>query len=215
MPAKFIFWDWNGTLLDDTAAAVATLNDMLVRRGAATISEAFYRDNFGFPVRPFYARIGIASHDDAEWDEVAREYHDVYALQARNLNSEAIAALDAADRLGFGQCVLSALRQDLLELELSRYGIEGRFLRVCGADNLYGAGKIERARELAEFAGGAGRVAIVGDSLHDKEVADAIGARCVLCAQGSHSRWRLEKAGEWRIVDTLLEAVETIGGETW
>lgn len=215
MPAKFIFWDWNGTLLDDTAAAVATLNDMLSRRGAPTISEAFYRDNFGFPVRPLYERIGIGSRDDAEWDAVAQEYHDVYARQPRRLNVEALAALDAAHRLGIRQCVLSALRQDLLEAELSRYGIGERFLRVCGADNLYGAGKIERARELAEFAGGAGGVAIVGDSLHDKEVADAIGAKCVLCAQGSHSRWRLEKAGAWRTVDTLLEAVEKIGGETW
>lgn len=51
---KRIFWDWNGTLLDDTAAALATLNGMLAKRGAPPITMEFYRENFAFPVKPFY-----------------------------------------------------------------------------------------------------------------------------------------------------------------
>ena len=56
-----IIWDWNGTLLDDTEAALATLNIMIAERGGTPIGMPFYLDNFAFPVRPFYDRIGIAT----------------------------------------------------------------------------------------------------------------------------------------------------------
>jgi phosphoglycolate phosphatase-like HAD superfamily hydrolase len=46
---------------------------------------------------------------------------------------------------------------------------------------------------------------MIGDSLHDKEVADALGVRCVLCAQGSHAAWRLRAVAPTG--DTLLDAV--------
>ena len=48
-----IIWDWNGTLLDDTEAALATLNIMIAERGGTPIGMPFYLDNFAFPVRPF------------------------------------------------------------------------------------------------------------------------------------------------------------------
>ena len=36
--ATHIVWDWNGTLLDDTGAALGALNAMLARRGIAAVS---------------------------------------------------------------------------------------------------------------------------------------------------------------------------------
>ena len=56
---KYILWDWNGTLLDDTQAALDTLNAMLTRRGEKSIAMDFYRDHFAFPCRPFYEQIGM------------------------------------------------------------------------------------------------------------------------------------------------------------
>ena len=56
---KRLIWDWNGTLLDDVAAAVGALNRMLVKRGARPITIEHYRRRFGFPVRPFYAELGV------------------------------------------------------------------------------------------------------------------------------------------------------------
>ena len=34
----YVLWDWNGTLLDDTQAALDTLNIMLRRRGVKPIA---------------------------------------------------------------------------------------------------------------------------------------------------------------------------------
>ena len=55
-----------------------------------------------------------------------------------------------------------------------------------------------------------GAALLIGDSLHDAEVAAAIGADCVLLACGHQSRARLEATG-CRVFDTvtdLLHAAE-------
>ena len=207
---KYVLWDWNGTLLDDTQAALDTLNVMLERRGAKPVAMDDYRDHFAFPVRPYYERIGMPVAD-ADWDALAREYHDVYAVQPKRLNVEAIAALERVKASGARQSIISALRQDLLEAAAAAFGVAPYMDRIYGVDNLNGASKLERARELLTdltTAGGQDRTAIVliGDALHDKEVADALGIGCVLCAQGSHAAWRLRAVAPTG--ETLPEAVE-------
>ena len=212
-PKPYILWDWNGTLLDDTEAALATLNEMIAVRGGQPIGMEFYRDHFAFPVRPFYDKIGIVAHDEDEWNGIAREYHEVYGRQPKALNRGAFAALDMAKAAGCRQSILSALRQDLLDEQTREYGIDGYFERICGSNNLHGASKVVRAREfLAELrARDAGEAFVmIGDAVHDKEVADAIGIPCVLCAVGSHAGWRLREIAP--TADTLCGAVETALG---
>lgn len=207
---RCVIWDWNGTLLDDTAAALAAFNALLVKRALKPIDLAFYRDRFAFPVRPFYAICGI-DLDHEDWDALAREYHEAYAAFPKTLNAEAIAALTAVERAGVRQCVLSALRQDLLDDALSAFGVSRFFDRVYGVDNLDGASKLVRARELLAHLTADGTLSspsdavLIGDALHDREVADALGARIVLCAVGGHSAERLQAVAP--TADTLLGAV--------
>ena len=208
----YIIWDWNGTLLDDTEAALATLNIMIAERGGTPIGMPFYLDNFAFPVRPFYDRIGIIAHDEDEWNAIAREYHETYLRQPKALNRGAFAALDMAKAAGCRQSILSALRQDLLDAQTKEYGIDGYFERICGSDNLDGASKLNRARELlAELSVPHSpfpvpRFVLIGDAVHDKEVADAIGIPCVLCAVGSHAAWRLSAVAPTG--ETLVDALK-------
>lgn len=202
-----VVWDWNGTLLDDTQAALDTLNAMLARRGGRPVAMDFYRDHFAFPVKPFYEAIGVRLGDE-DWDALAREYHEIYAAQPKRLNREAIAALESVKAAGCRQSIVSALRQDLLRDITARLGVAPYMSRICGVDNLDGSSKLERAREMlvalsAERPGE--DFVMIGDSLHDKEVADALGVRCVLCAQGSHAAWRLRAVAATG--DTLLDSV--------
>lgn len=206
---KYILWDWNGTLLDDTQAALDTLNIMLARRGAKPIALEFFRDHFAFPCRPFYDAIGMHVEDD-EWDALAKEYHDIYAEQPKALNAETIAALERVKAAGAKQSIISALRQDLLGEVTERMGVAKYMECVYGVDNLDGASKLDRALELmghiAPEVGEQPDVVLIGDALHDKEVADALKVRCVLCGQGSHAAWRLRAVAPTG--DTLLEALE-------
>ena len=182
---------------------------MLAKRGVKPIAMDFFRDHFAFPCRPFYDMIGMHV-EDAEWDALAKEYHDIYAEQPKELNREAIAALERVKRAGAKQSIISALRQDLLDEVTARTGVAKYMECIYGVDNLDGASKLDRALELmnriAPPAGEQPNVVLIGDALHDKEVADALKVKCVLCGQGSHAFWRLAQVAPTG--RTLLEAVE-------
>ena len=209
-PKPYILWDWNGTLLDDTEAALATLNEMITVRGGQPIGMEFYRDHFAFPVRHFYDKIGIVAHNEDEWNGIAHEYHEVYGRQPKKLNPLAVTALEMAKEAGCRQSIVSALRQDLLEADMARNGVTKYFERICGSDNLDGASKLERARvllrTLSETVPSDTHFVLIGDALHDKEVADALGIDCILCAQGSHAAWRLRAVAPTG--DTLVDALK-------
>jgi len=201
-----ILWDWNGTLLDDTQAALDTLNAMLAKRGAGSIGMGYYRDHFGFPVRPFYEHIGMdLAHED--WDALAREYHEIYSRQPKQLNAGAREALELVKAKGARQSVVSALRQDLLDDDLARFGVGDFMAFAYGTDNLDGSSKLTRAKDLMARLGNPDPrgVVIIGDAFHDKEVADALGIGCILHSQGSHAGWRLRQRA--MVADSLPEAV--------
>ena len=55
-----IFWDWNGTLLNDAMVCVEAMNAMLLKRGRPAINIQFYQTIFDFPVvfgHEFSARV--------------------------------------------------------------------------------------------------------------------------------------------------------------
>ena len=204
---KRLIWDWNGTLLDDVPAAVNALNRMLVKRGASPISIDHYRSRFGFPVRPFYAELGVdLNHWD--WDEICEDFHSYIAEEPQSIREDAVAALQLAKGHGFSQCVLSALRQDLLECSLEKNGLMGFFDLVYGVDNLDGASKLQRGKELvAALGAGAANVIMIGDTLHDAEVAKTLGVDCVLVSCGHQKPERLAAANV-PVVPSLVEAVK-------
>ncbi len=204
-----LVWDWNGTLLDDTDAALGALNELLVRRGLPTITLDFYRQTFSFPVRPYYEFLGMDLARE-DWDALAKSYHDAYHARPAGLNAEAVAALDLAQAHGVRQVLLSALRQDYLDAAVDRFGLRGYFDFVVGSDNLDGGSKLSRALALKDLLaradkGVADELVFIGDALHDKEVADALGARCVLFSGGGHAAERLAAVAP--TAATLTEAV--------
>ena len=205
---KRLIWDWNRTLLDDVSAAVNALNRMLVSRGASPITVDHYRRRFGFPVRPFYAELGV-DLDRWDWDEICEDFHSYVAMEPQTVRIDAKAALETARDMGFRQCVLSALRQDMLEDALERNGLCGFFDLVYGVDNLDGASKLQRGRELvAAIETDMGNVTLIGDTLHDSEVAKALGIGCVLVSCGHQTAERLFVTG-CKVVPSLMDAVNS------
>lgn len=200
-----LLWDWNGTLLDDTGAAVGALAAILERRGLAPVPIEEYRATFSFPSRKYYERVGLDLEAE-DWNALAEEYHAAYLALPRRLAADAAEALDFAAESGCAQYIISAMRQDLLESEVARFGLAGRFAAIYGTDNLDGGSKIASARRLSAILPPGGAT-VIGDALHDKEAADAIGAKCVFYSGGSHCAGRLAAAGP--VAGTLVNAVRT------
>lgn len=207
MRYKNIVWDWNGTLLNDVAAGHGALKKMVEKRGLGTITLQEYKDSFGFPVREFYEGLGFDfSRDD--WREVSQDFVDTYDLLAGGveLNYGVREVLANLKRQGIKQYILSALQEDTLRKMVLDFGIGGYFERVCGADDIYAGGKVPRGRRMVADCGIlAGETLMVGDTLHDAEVATALGFDCRLFAGGHNSEWRLqEKASVIRDMSELL-----------
>ena len=74
-----IFWDWNGTLLDDVVFTHGCLNWMLETHGYPQRYDlAAYREIFGFPIEEYYIRAGFdfAKHPYAELAERFMEHYN-------------------------------------------------------------------------------------------------------------------------------------------
>ena len=59
MKYKHIIWDWNGTLLDDRLFCIEIMNQVLQKRGMKAMSESWFLDNFCFPVKDYYIKLGF------------------------------------------------------------------------------------------------------------------------------------------------------------
>ena len=93
---------------------------------------------------------------------------------------------------------------------LDRLGLMRYFDEIIGQDNVYAAGKLESARLFGERCGAKAPV-VIGDTLHDFEMACALGARCVLYAGGHSDREALARTGATLVDDLRDAAKEALG----
>jgi len=201
-----IIWDWNGTLLDDITACLATINQMLAKRGLQILTLTKYRDIFGFPVKDCYIRLGFDLNVE-DWDEVSQEFHGIYKTEARNagLRDGILPVLeDLADR-GKTMSVLSASELSILKEMLASRGIGKYFKNIYGHSDLYGSSKMALGRKFLQDTGiPADHVLFIGDTDHDYEVARELNCRCMLMTGGHQTKERLQKCN-CRIVDNASE----------
>ena len=106
--------------------------------------------------------------------------------------AQAADTLSALAQQGWSQVVLSASRQDYLIEQVSQRGLAGYFTELLGLQDIYGASKVQRGLTwLQSLDIPPERCVMVGDTIHDAEVAKALGAQCVLYTGGHQSRGRL------------------------
>lgn len=197
---RTVVWDFNGTLLDDVHACLDALNAILRGNRLPPLSAEDYRARFRFPVAEFYRELGMVPATRYDWEALGESFHMRY-LFSRHLGlqpgaREALTALRAA---GIRQGVLSALEQGLLEMQLRQFGLTPYFDFIRGSRNYDGASKEAAARDLPLE----GPTLLVGDTLHDAEVARAMGWDCLLCSAGHQNAERLATAG-FPIIPSLL-----------
>lgn len=209
---KHIIWDWNGTLLNDTWLCVEVLNGLLARRGRAPITEDTYRQNFGFPVIHFYEYLGFDTDTDS-FEKVSHEFISDYEarwLTETALHPETCNILAKLAELGHTHSVLSAAKQEALDFGIQHFGIRPHFTGLMGTDNIYAEGKVGQGKRwIEQLHWQPDEVVLVGDTLHDFEVAEAIGTSCILLAHGHHTPERLKTTGA-PVVHSLEELVQLL-----
>ena len=208
---KTIFWDWNGTLLDDIEECIEIINTSLRKRALPQLTRSEYLEKFEFPVLNYYKSIGFDFTVES-FEKVGKEFIDAYASKMFEcqLQQGARPALEKISRLGINQYILSALQHGALQRCISHYQLQDCFARVQGLDDAYAHSKVELGRLLlAEVGCDPGSALMIGDTVHDYETASAMGVRCVLIAAGHNSRERLLACGV-PVYDTLEDCVASL-----
>jgi len=199
-----VIWDWNGTLLNDVDIVIDSTNKMLHDRNLILLSRERYLDVFTFPVQDYYERIGFDLENEP-FEIPAIEFITIYnkAVEACGLHIEVIPLLSRLRDSGYRQFILSAMEQVLLEKTVTDNGINHFFEGLYGLDNFLAKSKVENGKLLiSQNRLNPELTLLVGDTMHDYEVAKAIGCCCVLVATGHQSKERLLGSGA-DVVDSL------------
>jgi phosphoglycolate phosphatase len=194
---RHLIWDWNGTLLNDLDLSIEVMNGLLARRSLPLLDRGRYHTLFDFPVRAYYDRLGFDPARDP-FEKLSVEFisgYDERRFEA-TLHRDAARLLAVIRAAGLGQSILSAYRHETLHEIVAHFGLTPHFDHIAGLDNIHAHSKVALGRDLVARLGIApNEILLVGDTLHDFEVAQELGVACALVAAGHHSIERLQKTG--------------------
>jgi len=202
---RYIIWDWNGTLFDDAWLCIEIINDLLARRGLPMVDSVSYEEQFTFPVKEYYRTVGF-DFDTIPFEQLAAEFmaqYDRRRFECR-LQPGARQVLDALATRKVKQSILSAYEQSRLDEMVAFMNLREFFTHTFGLNDFYSAGKLDLGRRLLADIDYPAEAVLVGDSLHDAEVAEAMEIDCVLIPCGHYSRARLSTNGN-RVLDSLQQ----------
>jgi phosphoglycolate phosphatase len=202
---KHILWDWNGTLVDDVDLCINVTNKLMKKRqNNFDLTREHYKEVFTFPVIDFYHKIGFDFNNENYSDmaeEWIAEYKSQFASQS-SLNGDVIEVLSELTQLGFKQSILSACEKSLLDHSVEQLNLGRFFHRVHGTQSNEAHGKVDLALSIIEQQHYAPHDSILfGDTVHDHEVAQAVGIDCVLISNGHQHHERLLQTGAPVICD--------------
>ena len=148
---KYVIYDFNGTVLDDTEVCLKaenyTIEHFGLDRPPLTMDE--YLHIFTFPVQKYYENVGFDWSKNS-YAEVGQYWFDWYrALRDEyKVHEGVIEVLKKSRELGYINILLSASSLVELKKQLEELGIEEYFDEVLGIDNIYAGSKIDIALPL-------------------------------------------------------------------
>jgi len=203
---KHIIWDWNGTIFNDVELGVEIINKILSDRGLNVLTVDRYKEIFTIPVKNYYEKLGFDFSNES-FEVIGKLWIDEYEKRKYecSLYEGIIEILEKIKELGIEQSILSAYSQHTLEEMADYFNLRKYFKYIVGLDNIYAASKLHLGIDLMKKLGnGKGETLLIGDTLHDYEVASEIGADCILVANGHQNKDILLTSGT-KVIDNVLE----------
>ena len=187
---KNVFFDFNGTLLDDLNLCFKIEEEIIDMYGLKPVTMDFYLDNFCFPVKKYYERAGFdfSKHDYAEISKIFFQKYNEREEKETNIYPKVKETLDLLKKQGYSLYCYSASERKLLEKQLKFFGIFDFFVGIIASDNIKAKGKLEYGKEYIEN----NKIdplstVMIGDTHHDYEVARELGLKPLLVSFGHNS----------------------------
>ena len=202
-----IVWDWNGTLLNDVQLCADIMNNLLRKRSMPELSLNKYRKIFTFPVKDYYIKAG---HDftNESFAVIGKEFMDEYERRKYEckLFDSALNVLRLFKSVKINQYLLSAYKQESLNIIVKYFNIEEYFKEIYGLNHIYADEKLQLGRKLDHEINTDGKqnILMIGDTLHDYDVASELGWDCLLISSGHQHKSVLKKT-DVDIINNLNE----------
>jgi len=200
---KYIFWDFNGTILDDRKLCYNILNQMLEESEKKQITFNDYLMIFDFPVKDYYAK--VYDLEVTPFEDLSKRFMELYQPQSlhEKLHIGVIDSIFYFESLGITNILLSASEKNNLDEQVEHFKIKKYFKDVLGTANSHGESKIEVAKSyVREHKINPKDAVMIGDTLHDAEVAEALGFDVILYTKGHQHKSRLKK---YKTIDNFYE----------
>ena len=207
---KNIFFDFNGTLINDVDLCLELLNNILINQGKEPCSLEKYKNVFKFPIRQYYIDAGVDFNIES-YESLAIKFINDY--QPRSLEcglyNGVYKTLELLNEKGINCFILSASERNNLIEQCKSYDIVKYFKEILGIDNIHAQSKVNIAIDyINETKLNKDETIFIGDTLHDYEVAEAMGVKCYLVSCGHQSKEILSKANV-----TILDDINGIISE--
>jgi len=205
---KHIFWDWNGTLINDASYCASIINRILSDHDLSPISYNQYRQTFGFPVKSFYKTLGLSSIG-VSFEETSSDFIKYYqeGWKSCSLQEGVLETLEEISKFGVDQSIITAGKENLLSEYVNYFDLAQYFNGLVGVSHIHASGKEARATEYAKSLElKSGEVLMIGDTIHDHEVGIALGAKVLLVKNGHQEPERLKKLGS-KIIGSVNEVL--------
>jgi len=208
---KHIIWDWNGTLINDAWLFVELMNQELETRNLPLISVSDYRAKFTFPVKKYYENLGF-NFEKEDFEKVGLAFINKFKKRNKepDLYENTYEVLKKIHTLGINQSIVSAQENNLLNETVRFYKLNNFFKHVAGIGHYYADDKISLAKNIRKkISCDNEEILVIGDSVHDYEVANSLSVDCILFSNGHYSKKRLLKC-RCDIIDNHLELLNYI-----
>ncbi len=197
-----IIWDWNGTIIDDAWLCVEIMNEVLSEKNLELININSYRQNFCFPVKEYYKKLGF-DFEKEEFEISGLLFIKKYLKRMYEpiLYPEFINVIELLSNKGVSHSILSAQDSKTLNVATKYYKVNKYFENIFGINNQYAYGKLEEGIVLLEqIKYEKNRILIIGDTKHDAEIASKLGIHCLLLSCGHNNKSQLSKT-DYKIIN--------------
>ncbi len=212
-------FDWNGTLLADTAIAWKSTLPCLEFYGRPPISIKEQRDLFDFPIINFYKNVGCdidqVKATKEESNRIFQDHYDRLSANARTRRG-AIKLLEWLKENGVTCIILSNYIEEKLVFHLERLKMKKYFSyisanRCNGITVLDTMNKQERLETfMSEHGYNTDNSVIIGDSKEEPEIGRQLGITSIGITNGCISERRLRAAKPDHVISALPQAIDII-----
>ena len=192
---EYIIFDFNGTILDDVDLCINILNYMLEEHGYQKITKERYLEIFTFPIIEYYKLAGF-DFNKYSFNDLSIEFINMYQQASLKcpLYEGVIHLLETLNKLNKKIILLSASQIDNLLEQTNHFDITKYFNHVLGLDNIHARSKVDIAKKFfIENNIDLSKAIMIGDTIHDMEVANELNIDSILIANGHQSYDRLIK----------------------